>query len=455
MNFLKQYNLCISHRHNVFFDYCTTNLKIILFLVTLTTIICPDSLSENTYLFDGAPRYKDYTYSENIKTVLLFKKGWELSLPIIELNSDEKLQLMFDDLGSNTKNYYYTIIHCDTEWAPSNLSPSEYIDGFNENQIKNYFYSFNTTYDYVHYELTFPNDEISPKLCGNYILLVYEFDNPDAIILTRRFYIVDTKIGINAQIKRPSSPDFIDTGQEIDFSIIYKGYYIRDPFSDIKINILQNNRYDNCISSLKPLFVKQNELEYSYNYENVFLGGSEYRYFDIKSMRYQSEHIKQIDFNYPYYYVTLYQDVPKTFKPYYYTIEINGKYYVDVQEARDKNIEADYVYVNFSLSCDVPMADGKVYIYGALADWNLTEQNEMSYNLDSRAYEKTLLLKQGYYNYEYVFVKENDTYADNSFFEGSHYETENDYVIFVYHSDNTSKYEKLIGVKFLNSLRDD
>ena len=455
MEFLNQNNLHKSEKHKVILYSCITNLKIILFFITLTTIICPDGLSENRYLFDELRQYKDYTYSENIKTVLFFKKGWELSLPIIELSSDEKLQFMFDDLGNNTKNFYYTIIHCDSEWAPSNLSSSEYIDGFNENQIKNYYYSFNTTYDYIHYELTFPNDEISPKICGNYVLVVYEMDNPDAIILTRRFYVVDTKVGINAQIKRPSSPDFIDTGQEIDFSILHKGYYIRDPYSDIKINILQNNRYDNSITSLKPLFVKQNELEYSYNYENVFSGGSEYRYFDIKSMRYQSEHIKQIDFNHPYYYVTLFQDAPKTFKPYYYTIEINGKYYVSVQEGRDKNIEADYIYVNFSLSYDVPLADGKVYIYGALADWNLTEDNELLYNFDNRAYEKTLLLKQGYYNYEYVFVKNNDTYADNAFFEGSHYETENDYIIFVYHTDNTSKYEKLIAIKFLNSLRNE
>ena len=432
-----------------------TNLKNILFCVILSIIICPYCLSERLSLNNETILYKDFTYSDNIKTVQFFKQGWELSLPVIELNSEEKLQLMFDDLGNSTKNFYYTIIHCDSEWNPSNLSPSEYIDGFTENEIKEYFYSFNTTYDYVHYELTFPNDEMSPLLCGNYILAVYDIDNPDTMILTRRFYVVDPKIGINAHIKRPSSPDFIDSGQEIDFSILHKGYYIRDPFSDIKVTILQNNRYDNCISSLKPLFVKQNELEYSYNYENVFLGGSEYRYFDIKSMRYQSEHIKQIDFNHPYYYVTLYQDEPKTFKPYYYVIEINGKYYVDVQEARDKNIEADYVYVKFSLSQEAPMADGGVYIYGALADWNLTENNKMTYNFDSRAYEKTLLLKQGYYNYEYVFVRENSTYADNTFFEGSHYETENDYVIFVYHKDNTIKYEKLIGVKYLNSLRDD
>ena len=104
---------------------------------------------------------------------------------------------------------------------------------------------------------------------------------------------------------------------------------------------------------------------------------------------------------------------------------------------------------------DVPLTEGEVYVYGALTDWNLTEQSKMNYNFDTRRYELTMLLKQGYYNYEYVFVKNNDTYADNAFFEGSHYETENDYIIFVYHYDSTSKYEKLIGLTFLNTLRDE
>jgi hypothetical protein len=455
MKCCKKNNLHIIQDCDLILHPCPTNLKIIFIITILTTIICSNSLSENINSNKDSLQYKDYTYSENIKSVFFFKKGLEQSLPIIELNSEEKLKLMFDDLDNEAKNFYYTIIHCNSEWQPSNLSPPEYISGFNESQIKDYFYSFNTTIDYIHYELTFPNDEIAPKICGNYILLVYEMYDPDALILTRRFYVVDKKIAIKAEIKRPKSPDFIDTGQEIDFSILHKGYYIGDPFSDIKVTILQNNRYDNRINSLKPLFVKQNELDYSYNYENVFLGGSEYRYFDIKSMRYQAEHIKEIDFKHPYYHVTLYPDDPKPFKPYYYTIEINGRYYVDVQEGRDKNIEADYVYVHFSMPYHVPLAEGDIYVYGALTDWNLTEHNKMIYNFDNRAYELTMLLKQGYYNYVYVFAKDNDTYADNTFFEGSHYETENDYIIFVYHYDNTSKYEKLIGLKFLNSLRDE
>ena len=430
-------------------------LKFVLSLIFLVTIVCNESYSEDKSINNNVLKYKDYTYSDNIKTVLLFKEGSEMSLPLIRLNSSEKLQLLFDDLDNKSKNFYYTILHCNSNWEPSDLSATEYIEGFSEGEIRNYKYSFNTSYEYIHYELILPNEEISPKICGNYVLLVYEAFDPDSVILSRRFYVSDPKVVIKAQVKRPKSPDFRDTGQEIDFSILHDGYYIRDPFSDIKVNILQNNRYDNCITTLKPLFVKPNILDYTYDYENAFLGGSEYRYFDIKSMRYQAENIKEIDFKHPYYHVMLFPDDPKPFKPYSYIIEINGKYYIDVQEGRDKHIEADYVYVHFNMPYEVPMVEGDVYVYGAFTDWNLTERNKMAYNFDNHAYEKTLLLKQGYYNYEYVFVKNNKVYADNTFFEGSHYETENDYLILIYHSESTSKYEKLIGVKFLNSLRDE
>jgi hypothetical protein len=432
-----------------------TSTKTIFNPIFLLTIIFTSACLKDLDANDKLLPYRDFTYSEDIKTVLLFKKGSEMSFPLIKLNSSEKLQLLFDCLGDVPGNFYYTIVHCNSNWKPSDLSKSEYIEGFDEGEIRDYKYSFNTACEYIHYELTFPNEDMSPAICGNYILLVYEAFNPDSILFSRRFYVLDQKIGIKAEVKRPKSPDFRDTGQEVDFSIIHEGYNIRDPFSDIRVNILQNNRYDNCITGLKPLFIKPNALEYSYDYENAFSGGSEYRYFDIKSMRYQAEHIQQIDFKSPYYHVTLFRDEPKPYQPYFYSIEINGKYYIEVQEGRDKHIEADYVYVHFSLHYEVPMVDGDVYIYGALTDWSLSDRNKMVYNFDNNTYEKALFLKQGYYNYEYVFVKNNEVYADNTFFEGSHYETENDYTILVYHSESTSKYEKLIGVKFLNSLRDE
>ncbi|HJX71068.1 MAG TPA: type IX secretion system plug protein domain-containing protein [Bacteroidales bacterium] len=392
------------------------------------------------------------TYQDDIKTVLFHKEGWELSDPIIELKFDTKLQFSFDELGNQPQTYHYTIIHCNSRWESSELADFEYIEGYPDAQIKDYYYSFNTTYDYVHYVLTFPNDEMSPKLSGNYILRIYcDFDREQKVI-DRRFYVVEGGVEINAVVKRPGNVEHRDKGQEVDFKIIHKGFPISDPYSDVQVVLMQNGRTDNVNTGLKPLFVGNDELDYGYDYENIFFGGNEFRYFDIKSMRYQAEYVASIEFEKPYYHVILSPGEDKAFKPYYFINDLNGRYLVDVQEGRDKNIEADYVFVHFSLPVEAPLAEEEVYVFGALTDWNTSESNKMTYQFERHAYELTLLLKQGYYNYMYVILKKGDTAADVGYFEGDHYETENDYGIFVYYSDFTLRYQKLIGFTRLNSL---
>ncbi len=398
-------------------------------------------------------RYENYIYKENIKTILLHKQGWELSYPIINLNSEDKLKLSFDDLDGDIKDYYYTIIHCDASWQPSDLLPADYIEGFIENQIQDYKYSFNTLYRYIHYNLIIPNENIKPKISGNYILKVYEDYDETNLVLTKRFVIVEHKVTISANVKRATLLDLRRSSHEIDFTLSYSAYSINNPYRDIKVVIAQNNRWDNVITNLKPLFVKYNELVYDYEEGNVFSGGSEYRYFDIKSVRYQSDRIWKIHYEKPYYHIYLFNDEKRTFKIYYFYQDLNGKCFIKIQEGEDSEVEADYVYVHFTLPYDSPIIDGNIYVFGGLSDWSFNTNNQMKYNFDKKAYELTMLLKQGYYNYEYVCVKDGSKVADNTFIEGSHYETENDYIIYIYHRDISSRYDKLIGFEIVNSLR--
>ncbi len=420
-----------------------------LFSVVLITAMFFSGLAiaqEHNFIFGNR------IYSDGIKTVLLHKEGWELSDPIIELNAATKLQFSFDELGNQPQTYNYTIIHCNSRWESSGLADYEYIEGYPDAQIKDYYYSFNTTYDYVHYVLTLPNDEISPKLSGNYILRVYRDFDRENKVLDRRFYVVDNAIEIKAVVKRPGNVEFRNTGQEIDFKILHKGFPVNDPYSDVEVVLMQNGRTDNVIAGLKPLFIGNDELDYSYDYENIFPGGNEFRYFDIKSMRYQAEYVASIRFEKPYYHVMLSPGEDKAFKPYYFINDLNGRYYVDVQEGRDKHIEADYVFVHFSLPVEAPLTGEEVYVFGALTEWNLLESNKMTYNIEKHTYELVLLLKQGYYNYMYAKSATGRTEVGIGYFEGNHYETENDYSIFVYYSDITLRYQKLIGFHKLNTL---
>ncbi|MCF0206457.1 MAG: DUF5103 domain-containing protein, partial [Bacteroidales bacterium] len=100
----------------------------------------------------------DRIYAKNIKTVQFGLQDWEVSYPVMELGSDVGLSFSFDQIESQPVDYYYTLIHCSYDWTPSNLMFVEYVDGFEENEIRNYEDSHSTYVQYTHFSLDLPND---------------------------------------------------------------------------------------------------------------------------------------------------------------------------------------------------------------------------------------------------------------------------------------------------------
>ncbi len=427
------------------------NIKIHLIFAFKVVFIFPSISQANNIETDTI--IQDKIYKKTIKTVLLHKTDDKLSEPLLRTGYGETLVLSFDDLVSNIKDYYYTFVHCDAYWRPTDLQLFDYLEGLSYDQIENYQLSFNTNIDYVHYTLEFPNSNISLKLSGNYIIKIYEDFDENKLVLTKRFSIVDPSVQINAAIKKPIMSKYMEEGQEVAFTINTESYYINDPYNELKIILKQNSRWDNAITLTKPLFIRGNELSFEFHEQNVFSGDSEFRYFNIKSTRYKSQFVKEIEYIYPYYNIELFPDKARTFEVYFYNPEINGKYYVDVQEGQKIETDADYVKVFFTLPFDAPMIDGDIYILGALTNWTFTEENKMGYDFETKSYKKTLVLKQGYYNYLYAYVMKNKTSGDVSLVEGSHHQTENDYEIYVYHHKPGSRYDELIGYIKINSLK--
>lgn len=412
-----------------------------------------DTTAED-YYGDNTIRYENYVYKPNIKTVQLYDESFELSQPLLALGSTEKLKLAFDDLDADLKTYSYTIIHCNANWEPSDLVPAEYIDGFIDNTINDYRYSFNTLQKFTHYTATFPNNSLRITKSGNYLLKVYVDGNPDNLVLTRRFMIHQNFVNIISRVTQSSIIEDRNYKQELDFTINHAGYEIKNPYNDLNIFISQNNRWDNIKTGFKPQFVKDNELVYNYDELNVFPGGNEFRYFDIKSLRFHSEFVYAVKIDSLGNHVDLYAEEKRSYKRYSTYTDMNGNYFVKVQEGNNSDVEADYCYVKFFLPYTDPLVDGNLYVFGAFNDWRCNKENLMHYNEKRLGYECTLYLKQGLYNYVYAFLKDGSTVADETLIEGSHYETENDYMIYVYHRQQGTFYDQLIGVKRLNSLRD-
>jgi len=423
-----------------------------LLLVTILVVFLADRYNVYSQNNDSL-LFTNHIFDEKIKTVQLYKEGWNFSYPIIKHNSEEKLILHFDLLGDDINSYYYTFIHCDKDWNQSDIFHTDYIDGFFENPLEEYEQSFNTTINYIHYKLSFPNDRIKLKLSGNYILLVYPMNEPDNPVLSQRFLIAEDLAGINITAHRPRMTADINTSQQVDFTVNFSAVKINDPYMDIFAFILQNWRWNNTKTNLKPEFYSNNELKYSsLSDKNIFAGGNEFRYFDIKSIRYQSQYVKKIDFLISNYHVYLFPSDNREFKPYFYWEDFNGKYYIAIQEEKNPETDADYVYVYFTLPSKYPVEGGRIYVSGALSNWTFDSNNLMSYNTTDGTYECVMLLKQGWYNYEYVFRKDESPESVATKFEGSHYETENDYTVLIYYRNPRDRYDRVIGAQTINTL---
>ncbi len=418
----------------------------VIFLLILSVIFSLNSFAQQENGF----YYQNATYKENIKTVQLFSEGFEQSFPIYELGSGANLLLKFDDLSGELSNYYYMILHCDANWNESYVLQNEYMDGFIENPLDDYAMSFNTTMTYVNYQLRIPNEQVDLKYSGNYILIVYEDQDMEKLVLTRRFHVLEPRVNVGGMVKKATFDPFKGDNQEVDFTIYHPKLRIENPRDEVKVVVMKNRRWDTAIKDLKPLFIKEGELVYDYDKENVFKGGNEYRYFDIRTTRFNGENVFSTTFHRPYFHATLMKDEIRSNKKYFSYREMNGNFVVESQDrVDDYDTECDYIFVHFTLEMEAQLVGGSVNVFGALTDWNANKSNEMTWNYETAAYELTLLLKQGYYNYNYVYVPDGSKQAEDDVLEGTHVETENEYQILVYYKGISGRYDQLVGYQVI------
>lgn len=388
---------------------------------------------------------KTEIYHPHIQTVQsIVNENYALS-PTIILDSDDFIDISFDLLSHDYQRYYYTITHCDANWEVSNLSEFDYLDGFNNNVIIDYENSINTTVPYTHYRFRLPNDDITFKISGNYQLTIYD-DNSQEPILKTYFRITEELVSISAKVSSNTDIDHNKGYQQIEFDINHKGYIIRNPQQEIKVHVLQNGRFDNMIKNIIPSFVSPNQIKYNHNRNLIFSAGNEYRRFEIVSTKYAGLGVENISYHNPYYHVTLFPTSPRILN-YNYDEDQNGKYIVRYNDAIDSEIEADYFFVHFTLECDEPFVDGHIYLNGEFTYDGFNPQTEMRYNSDKYIYESVQLLKQGSYNYQFLYLPTGASKGETGPIEGNFYQTENEYTIFVYHRQFGERYDRLIAVK--------
>lgn len=390
-------------------------------------------------------RYEDHVYDPAVKSVQCYVAtgvpDQVLEPPVTALSQQRPIILEFDRLHAGSQRLVAKLIHCNADWTPSGLSETQYLNEFNEFFITDMQSSVNTRVPYMHYRFRVPR----VKLSGNYLLQVQE--EGGSFLLTQRILVYQNLAVVTAKLGVPAGQGGRFSRQPVEFNVFYPDYPIVNPAMEVKAVLRQNHRWDNAKRIPRPTFVREDQKRLEYVFfepQEHFLGLSEFRPFDTRSVRFNGIGVSRIDLEKSPVEVFLEQDQSREGQAYSQDPDINGKFIIQNKEYGSGNVNGDYTWVNFELRApEAP--NGSVYIMGGLTNWQLKNEALMKYNQERGAYTGRLQLKQGYYNYYYTFKPANKQTVDASYFEGSHFATENSYDILIYYRPPGSRADLLIG----------
>ena len=378
-------------------------------------------------------------YVDNIRTLRVMTRGSWDAAPVGPLGG--KIDISFDDMQHNYVRYTYHITHCNADWNPSELLESEYLEGFNDQPIENYEPSMNTTMLYNHYSFSIPNNDVKLLISGNYTVDIYE-DGYDEPVAHACFSVLENRLGMSLSVSPNTDIDQYSTHQQLDFTINYQSYNVHRPEEEFYPIVLQNRRWDQRVEGLRPTYTRSNELIYNHNRSLIFDAGNEYRRFEILDEYVPTMCVESMSYFEPYYHATIMTDSPR--EHYIYDQDQNGRYLIRNGNNSNPDTESDYFITHFNLKMP-ELEGGSVYLNGDLTYNRFIDDYQMEYDESTGCYSVYLPLKQGSYNYQYVFFPDDSDYCTTVYTEGSYYQTENEYSVYVYHRPFGERYDHLVG----------
>lgn len=386
-----------------------------------------------------AQKTQDYT-ADYIKSAAFMKDDMGL-VPFFGLH--EKFTLEFDDLYGDESNYYYRVIAYNYDWTPSQLRTIEYIDGMENQRIQTYENSFNTLQMFTHYKLSIPNNVYKITKSGNYILEIYNEDKE--VVVRRKFILYENVANVGVQVKRMRDLTYVDTKQTLDIIVKLGDHIYQNPVANIKMALFQNGRWDSYVSKIKPQYTIGNDLMYKYDKETSFWAGNQYRYFDNSDLKQANNMIFNNVIENGIYRTNLYPIVGKANKGYTYFPDINGSFKIRNTFGSKPSIEGEYSWVYFAFQPDNnPDPKTTYYVTGLFDNYELIPNNKLDYNSATNSYEKALLIKQGFTNYNITSVL-NSRVDPQLQPDGNYALTTNKYQVLIYYRGGTDLYDRVIG----------
>lgn len=364
--------------------------------------------------------------------------------PVVVLGTPDGITIDFDMLEDDRRYLRYEIIHCNADWQPSKLSYLEYLNGFNEGTIDDYEYSAATTVAYVHYKLVLPNEQVEFKISGNYVVRIYDENDPDETLIRARFSVSEGRAPIAGFVTSRTDVDFNASHQQLELEVDCEGVPNGNLFTDFLVTVEQNGRPDTLRKLGHPLRVSGRRMVFEHQPELIFDAGNEYRRFETVSNLLPGMNVDAIEYHAPYYNHYLVVDKPRSSSGYLYDETINGGFVVREYNSDYSDVEADYVVVHFAL--EMPELFGTdIFLDSDAFNRTLGPESRMVYNRGTGRYEKSVLLKQGHYNYQYLAVPAGHLAGNTAEVEGNKYQTGNVYNISVYARIPGERYDRLVG----------
>ena len=392
-------------------------------------------------------------YDSRIKSLTVAPRNNLYLPPIYVMGSDDVLNVNFDLLDYDVHYLRYSVTHCNADWQPSVLVESEYVDGFNQADIDDYAQSYTTFVGYYNYNFTIPNNDLRITRSGNYLLTVYEQDDPDKLLFQTRFSVCENTVGVHADVTSRTDVDYNDAHQQLSYEVTYRQGQISDPYNELTSIITQNGREDNAVVVTKPLMVQAGKVTYDHNQQLIFPAGNEYRRFETVNMHTLNMGVQSIQFFEPYYHATLITDEPRANTQYLYDKTQFGHFTIRNAEADDSFIESEYIVTHFSLYTGGPLTGGNLFVQGGFTQGVPASQLLMHYDEGSGCYLLDIMLKQGAYNYQYLWVPDGSGVGETWKIEGDKYQTVNEYLIKVYDRPMGERYDHFVGYGIIYSGR--
>ncbi len=421
--------------------------------ICIILLLCLVSLTASAVGWaDGDTR--DLIVDNRVHTVTVAPPDDPYFPPVMVLDSDQRLEVKFDVLDYDVEYLRYSVYHCDALWRPTaTLVESEWVDGFNYGDIDEWEQNEATFTSFYTYRFMLPNDDFKITRSGNYVVVVYEQDDPGHVLLQRRFSVCENIVNVVCEVTTSTDVDYNDEHQQLSYDITYRPGVVSDAYNDLTSVITQNNRDASAVVVKSPTMVAPGKVTYEHRSELIFSATNEYRRFEIVNSHGMNMGVERWQYFEPFYHVTLNRDEPRRYTQYLYDKTQMGHFTIRNAEYSwdEADCASDYVWTHFTLDTGGPVTGGNVILDGELTRGLPASSRVMHYDASTGCYEVQLLLKQGAYNYQYAFVPDGTTVPRYDLIDGNKYQTTNEYLVKVYYRPSGERYDRFVGFGIIHS----